>query len=147
MRKTNTTMATEKEIRDAYAKIRSTNSTIPDEVLDYMKNAAIEKLERAKDTPAQRAVDSVSNFVNNFSADNKAFIGHMEHSHRALQQSFTKLAFEWLEHVATAGYRTDGRNEASHQMAVEVLDAWRSKHQATDINFGDWYPSQYLPMV
>jgi hypothetical protein len=34
-----------KEIMDAYIWIRKNNSTIPDEVLDFMKDAAIEKLD------------------------------------------------------------------------------------------------------
>ncbi len=34
----------EKDIRDAWARIRTIANTIPDEVLDFMKDAAIEKL-------------------------------------------------------------------------------------------------------
>ena len=35
---------TEKMIRDAYARIRTIDQTIPDDVLDFMKDASIEKL-------------------------------------------------------------------------------------------------------
>jgi hypothetical protein len=35
---------TETMIREAYARMRTIDQTIPDEVLDFMKNAAIEKL-------------------------------------------------------------------------------------------------------
>lgn len=35
---------TEKMIRDAYCRIRTIDQTIPDDVLDFMKNAALEKL-------------------------------------------------------------------------------------------------------
>jgi len=34
----------EKMIRDAYCKIRTIDQTIPDDVLDFMKDASIEKL-------------------------------------------------------------------------------------------------------
>jgi riboflavin synthase alpha subunit len=34
-----------KQIIDAYCRIRMIDNTIPDEVLDFMKNAALEKLE------------------------------------------------------------------------------------------------------
>lgn len=34
----------EKDIIDAYCEMRCTNSTIPDEVLDFMKQASIEKV-------------------------------------------------------------------------------------------------------
>lgn len=37
---------TEKMIRDAYCHIRTTDQTIPDDVLDFMKDAAIEKLRK-----------------------------------------------------------------------------------------------------
>ena len=35
---------TEKMIMDAYVRMRTIDNTIPDEVLDFMKDAAIEKL-------------------------------------------------------------------------------------------------------
>lgn len=37
---------TKKDIIDAYCRIRTIDNTISDEVLDFMKDAAIEKLER-----------------------------------------------------------------------------------------------------
>jgi hypothetical protein len=36
----------EKMIRDAYCRIRTIDQTIPDDVLDFMKDAAIEKLRK-----------------------------------------------------------------------------------------------------
>lgn len=39
---------TKEDIINAYCKIRSIDNTIPDEVLDFMKDAAIEKLEEPK---------------------------------------------------------------------------------------------------
>lgn len=37
---------TEKMIRDAYCRIRTIDQTIPDDVLDFMKDAALEKLRK-----------------------------------------------------------------------------------------------------
>lgn len=37
---------TEKMIRDAYCRIRTIDNSIPDDVLDFMKDAAIEKLRK-----------------------------------------------------------------------------------------------------
>ena len=37
-------MVTEKNIRDAYVHLRTTNNTISDEVLEFIKTAAFEKL-------------------------------------------------------------------------------------------------------
>lgn len=39
---------TTKDIRDAYVRIRQIDQTIPDEVLDFMKDAAIQQLKRAE---------------------------------------------------------------------------------------------------
>jgi hypothetical protein len=44
-------MMTEKEIRDAYRKIHTIDNTIPDNVLVYMKDAAIEKLNSSRHIP------------------------------------------------------------------------------------------------
>jgi len=41
-----------KKIIDAYCKIRTIDQTIPDDVLDFMKEAAIEKLNRVNSTPS-----------------------------------------------------------------------------------------------
>jgi hypothetical protein len=38
---------TVRDIRDAYIRMRKIDNTIPDCVLDFMKDAAIEKLEQA----------------------------------------------------------------------------------------------------
>lgn len=42
---------TEKMIRDAYCRIRTIDQTIPDEVLDFMRDASIEKLNQALRIP------------------------------------------------------------------------------------------------
>ena len=38
----------QKQIIDAYCRIRTIDNTIPDEVLDFMKEAALEKIERTR---------------------------------------------------------------------------------------------------
>jgi hypothetical protein len=47
---------TKKDITNAWAEIRQSNNTIPDEVLDFMKDAAIEKLP----APARNEVHSIA---------------------------------------------------------------------------------------
>ena len=39
-----------KQIIDAYCRIRTIDNTIPDDVLDFMKDAAIEKIEQLEKT-------------------------------------------------------------------------------------------------
>ena len=42
--------------------------------------------------------------------------------HRTLQQTLTRFCVEWLKVCASEEYRYDGRNEASHELAKELLD-------------------------
>jgi len=44
-----------KDILDAYIRIRQIDNTIPDEVLDFMKRCAIERLEKQEREDAQAA--------------------------------------------------------------------------------------------
>lgn len=42
---------TPKDIRDAWARIRKIDQTIPDDVLDFMKDAALDALSRGENYP------------------------------------------------------------------------------------------------
>lgn len=85
------------------------------------------------ETLSQKVVDGVqaiSSMVNTYSTDKlkDQFIQLMSTDHRTLQNSFTRLALQWIEFVASDKYRTDGRNESSHKVCKELLEAFR-KHQ------------------
>lgn len=43
-------------------------------------------------------------------------------AHRTLQQSLTRFCIEWLRVCASEDYGYDGRNEASHKVAKQLLD-------------------------
>lgn len=49
----------EQMIRDAYCKMRTIDNTIPDDVLDFMKDSAIEKLGATKEPSEQERQDLV----------------------------------------------------------------------------------------
>ncbi len=87
-----------------------------------------------------------SDFVNAFNPESERFIRYMSADHRTIQQAFTKLCFQWLEHVASEGYRTDGRNIASHQIAKQMLDEWYSKERGGERD-PQLLPSRLIPMV
>lgn len=72
-------------------------------------------------------VEAITDLVNTFSTDKIAsqFNEKMSMQHRTLQNSFTRLALQWIEHVASDGYRTDPRNESSHQICKQLLAAFR----------------------
>jgi hypothetical protein len=70
----------------------------------------------------------MTDFVNTFSSDSKKeFVQAMANEHRTLQQSFTRLCLEWIEHCASQEYRTDGRNESSHTTCKIMVEAYKEK--------------------
>ena len=83
---------------------------------------------------AKELVQEFTDYVNSFNDKGQEFIkamdcicNEMSCEHRTLQQSFTKLCLQWLEHCASNEYRFDGRNEQSHQIAKELLAGFRDK--------------------
>lgn len=72
-------------------------------------------------------VQEVSDYVNTFNDKGNEFCKAMSCEHRTLQQSFTKLCLNWLEHCASDEYRTDARNEQSKRIAMELLDCFKQK--------------------
>jgi len=75
---------------------------------------------------AKEVTSKLTDFLNNFSyEENSAYFNEaMSREHRTLQQSFTRLAFQWIEFMASDEYRTDGRNQQSKQMAQELLEGF-----------------------
>ena len=95
----------------------------------------------AKD--ALKFKEHASDFVNCFNPESEKFVRLMAAEHRTIQQAFTKLCLQWLEKVADEDYQTDGRNAASHVLALQMLVAWKG---IQDLN-QDMKPSQMLPMI
>ena len=89
----------------------------------------------------------MSDFVNSFSCDEETFIKTMSNDHRTIQQSFTKFCFKWIEHCSKDDYRTDGRNENSHQISKEVVNLYSSKKESEYSGWKNVKPSQFLSMV
>lgn len=92
-------------------------------------------------TPKEMASE-MTDFVNTFSGEpTKEFVQAMSCEHRTLQQSFTRLCLEWIEHCASQDYRTDGRNESTHQMCKGLVSAYKEKQN-------NLLPlSKYLPFI
>jgi hypothetical protein len=83
----------------------------------------------------------MSNFCNSYSPKNSEFISEMSTEHRTIQQAFTKLCLKWIESVASDEYRYDLRNEDSHEICKEMVQAFK---QAKQDGFS---PSEYLRMI
>lgn len=90
---------------------------------------------------AKEMASEMTDFVNTFSNEpRKEFIQAMSCEHRTLQQSFTRLCLEWIEHCASADYRTDGRNESTHQVCKAMVQSFKE-------NKDNFNPSEYLPLI
>ena len=92
-------------------------------------------------TPKEMAGE-MTDFVNTFSKEpTKEFVQAMANEHRTLQQSFTRLCLEWIEHCASQDYRTDGRNESSHATCKAIVESYK-ENQNTLLPL-----SAYLPFI
>ena len=81
--------------------------------------------EAKEDKAAVKAVEALSDFVNNFSANDHHFAVLLAMEHRTLQQSATQAMLAWLRQLAYNHKigREDGRNEAAGRAACIMLDA------------------------
>jgi len=67
---------------------------------------------------------TITNVLNVMSNDTDrghlAFCVAMEREHRTLQQAFTRLCVAWFLYASSPEYRTDLRNEGTHQIALKL---------------------------
>lgn len=64
--------------------------------------------------------EQIGNTINCFNFDNEKFIEKMDREHRTKQQQFTGICLAWIEHVCSADYNYDGRNEISHLQCEKI---------------------------
>jgi hypothetical protein len=108
---------------------------------------------------AMALADSLTTFVN---GGNKAklFIDAFKCQHRTLQQSAFKMMLELLEEMTTEQYRVDGRNEASQEIARDLIEGFKLVREKRYIDEGTapfraleyvsndgGKPSKYLPLI
>lgn len=74
-------------------------------------------------------INEITNYVNSFKNQGPEFCAAMSVEHKTLQQNFTRLCLQWIEHVASSDYKTDARNEDSKKIACELLQAFREKQE------------------
>ena len=74
---------------------------------------------------AKEIAEIITNHLNTFGDKSEAFNNAMSRQHRTLQQNFTRLCLQWLEHVASDEYSTDGRNEQSKEVAQKLLAGFK----------------------
>jgi len=76
-----------------------------------------------ENSEALKLANALENYVNvlNMGKRTDQFIEEMSRLHRTNQQSFTRLMFAWLEHVASEDYRFDPRNQDAHEMCKKIM--------------------------
>ena len=68
-----------------------------------------------------KASNDIANAVNSFNFDDKAFCETMLREHKTLQQSFTRLCFEWIK-ACGQNKNVDARNEASVKACKQLSE-------------------------
>ena len=68
----------------------------------------------------KKLANDITDAINCFTFDNKAFCEHMCRQHRLLQEKFTQLCLDWLVTCASDDYGYDARNEYGHVIAKEL---------------------------
>ena len=101
------------------------------ELIEMEYQEQIQKSERLE--KLKKLVSNITDHVNSFNRDGNSFNEIMSREHRTLQQSFTRLCFQWIEHVASEDYKTDGRNEWSKKISIELIEQFQKldNHQGT----------------
>lgn len=65
----------------------------------------------------------IGDLFNSFGLNAEDIAGQIARTeHRTIQQNITRFCVEWLRVCASDDYGYDGRNEASHEVAKELLD-------------------------
>ena len=108
-------------------------------IMDEYNEHEEKRKERAKE-----AVDVLTTALNDMGFDKKNFIEAMSREHRTLQQNFSRLVLQWIEHKATDEYLVDGRNEGSKTVAKKLLEGF---NQVSDVNSDSFPPSAWLGHV
>lgn len=71
----------------------------------------------------QETATKLSSLLNDITFDAPGVATAMCNEHRTLQQTMTRLCLEWLKVCASPDYRYDGRNEDSHIVAKQIMEA------------------------
>ena len=87
--------------------------------------------ELARETEGYQAAGQLADYINRTMQSPGDFVKGMHRQHRTLQQGFTGLCVEWMEHLARLkDGEYDGRNDASVQLAKRLVKskAWKDRY-------------------
>lgn len=79
-------------------------------------------------TKEYKAAKMFENAVNDYSFDPKKFAETLPYMHRTLQQSIFRLVAAIITFMADDGYRTDERNQASHDISKKLVEILKEEY-------------------
>lgn len=97
-----------------------------------------------EDERVKKVVEEVTHYVNSTSMAPEDFAKEMGRQHRTLQQAFTRVCLKWIEHCASEDYSHDLRNEESHKICKQMLDAYNETIPEYARKFS---VSEFLPII
>lgn len=115
-----------------------------------------------KKLTGKELADAMTDYVNTFSMRErtKEFIDGFCRQHNTLQQSSFRMILELMEHMASENYHTDGRNDASKNIARDLINGFKkviyekelamgyTPEKAKEIAESEYVkPSAYLPFI
>lgn len=77
---------------------------------------------------ARATADLLNHMSNDTDQGRLAFCAAMVLQHRTLQQAFTRLCVAWFLYAADPSYRSDLRNESTHELAIELKPLIEDAH-------------------
>ena len=74
------------------------------------------------DKTAKDMAEAITSYLNNFSREpTDQLVEELLRQHRTLQQSFSRFCLRWFQRLAEAPHGCDLRNEASVELAREIM--------------------------
>lgn len=92
----------------------------------------------------QKVAGQIADLLNNMSISTEEICKAMTYEHRTLQQTFTQLCINWIKTCASEDYRHDGRNEDSHHLAQEIVNAYDHNHTETSV---EHFKDIFIPYI
>ena len=119
----------------------------PDKEVAYQEFLKNNPKLQSRRLDAKETVEILTDYFNSYGSKESDFIEAIAREHRTLQQSFTKAALMWIEHIASPEYRTDGRNEGSQKTAQKLMKGWKLLGESNHSETYGMLPSQWIPFV
>ena len=90
-------------------------------------------------TKEQKVINEFAHLCNSFSIDKKAIFDAFCNEHRTIQQSMFSVLIFLLNGIASDFYGVDGRNIASHEVAIKFIAGYAEMEKQDFIKRNEQY--------